>query len=411
MSYTSPIKAEPKHFLGARQRPLLLLALGTLIGCGSFGPSESSAEALATDEMAVANLSKTTTTLSPASSPSLCLEPENGALKNGTKVYLVSCDQTSVQQWTVGASGTLKVGAMCLDVQDGANKAGTLLQLWECHKDNTNQKFDVQGGTVRWRNTDKCLDLAQGISSGSRLQIGACNSSMSSQAWKLATTAPAPTTPTVQPTPDQPSTTPAAGVTPVIANDQSGTGWGGADLLDPKSTATYRALSLDALLQKKDSMVAKQIGPQADIVAAIRRVTAETGVPSGLLASMIIQESNGDRNTSSDNPGYGSQPSDQRKDVGIIQSPLWRFEGATTAEKLKNAQDPYKNLTVFAQEAVQTYKKTGSWGQVAQVWYTGYIAERLGGVTGGSSQETNYVLNVLSHLAMGGTSYYPANGY
>lgn len=192
-----------------------------------------------------------------------------------------------------------------------------------------------------------------------------------------------------------------------IAGDQSGTGWGGADLLDPKTTATYKGPSLDGLLAMPDSLVAREIGNQPDVVAAIRKVSAETGVPSGLMAAMIIQESNGDRTTvSGTNPGYASKPQDQQVDAGLIQSPLWAFEGDTTAEKRKNSEDPYTNLKVFAEEAVGTYDRTGSWGQVAQVWYTGEVADRLGGVSAGGSDETNYVLNVFGNLGMGASTYY-----
>lgn len=193
--------------------------------------------------------------------------------------------------------------------------------------------------------------------------------------------------------------------------DQSGTGWTGLDLLDSASTSTYSAPSLDALLNIPSSLVPKELSFQADIIDAIRRVSSETGVPSGLLAAMIIQESNGDRTTITDNDGYSSQPPDQQKDIGIIQSPLWAFPGSTTAEKIRNGQDPYQNLSVFAAEAAETYKKTKSWGQVAQYWYTGQEAARLGDVTGGLSQERNYVLNVFGNLAMGGSTYYPAGGY
>ena len=193
--------------------------------------------------------------------------------------------------------------------------------------------------------------------------------------------------------------------------DQSGSGWSVADLLDPASTATYLAPSLDELLAMPSSLVAVKIGPQRDIVNAIRKVSSASGVPSGLLAAMIIQESNADRTTITDNDGYGGHPADQQKDVGIIQSPLWRFPGATTAEKIQNGQDPYQNLSVFAEEAAETYARTGSWEQVAQVWYVGHEAGRLGGVTGGLSQETNYVLDVFGHLAPGGSTYYPAGGY
>ena len=193
--------------------------------------------------------------------------------------------------------------------------------------------------------------------------------------------------------------------------DQSGPGWGGADLLDPASTARYTAPSLDDLLAMPDSMVAKLVGPQEEIVTAIRKVSAESGVPSGLLAAVIIEESEADRTTMTNNNGYTEQPVELQKDIGIIQSPLWRFEGATVEDKTKSGQDPYQNLSVFAEEAAQKYAETGSWGQVAQIWYVGHPAERLGGVTGGESSETNYVLNVFGHLALGGSTYYPAEGY
>lgn len=196
-----------------------------------------------------------------------------------------------------------------------------------------------------------------------------------------------------------------------IAGDQSGQGWGTADLLDPATSRTYKGLSLDALMAKSDSLVSKTLKGQPDIVDAIRKVTQETGVPSGLLAAMVMQESNGRRETGSWNPGYGHAPGDQQYDWGVIQSPLWKFAGSTTAEKKRNAEDPYTNIKMFADEALDTYKETSSWGQAAQKWYTGSTADRLGGVTGGASEESNYVLNVFAHLGMGGRDYYPEGGY
>ena len=114
---------------------------------------------------------------------------------------------------------------------------------------------------------------------------------------------------------------------------QSGAGWGSASLDDPQTSATYKGLSLDQMLADPNSLVAQEIGNQPDVVDAIRKKSAQYGIPDGLIAATIIQETNGDRTNLTGNSGYGDKPADQQFDAGVTQAPLWSFPGATTAEK------------------------------------------------------------------------------
>jgi len=59
---------------------------------------------------------------------------------------------------------------------------------------------------------------------------------------------------------------------------------------------------------------------------------------------------------------------------------------------------------------VDTYSATGSWGSVANKWYSGDTPAVLDGAAAGGSDETHYVENVF-RLSMGASDYYPSGGY
>jgi hypothetical protein len=189
-------------------------------------------------------------------------------------------------------------------------------------------------------------------------------------------------------------------------DSESGTGWGGANLNLAASSKTYKGKSLDQLLADPSSIVAKEVGNQPDVVAALRKVSAQYKIPDGLLASVIIQESNGDRTNKTANSGYGDKPKDQQYDMGLVQSPLWAFPGNTTAEKEKNAEDPTQCLTMFAKELSSDYTKSGSWGVALRNWNSGGNANPndLSAMTDGYGVST-YVKNILGHIATGSSDY------
>lgn len=207
-----------------------------------------------------------------------------------------------------------------------------------------------------------------------------------------------------------PALSPAAETSPTGPTaatwDQNGTGWGGADLKLASSSQTYRGLSLDAMLAIPTSLAAQEIGSNSELVKAIKAMGEKWQVPTGLIAADILQESNANPNEKAGNDGYDSYPADQRFDVGIMQAPLWKFAGATTAEKLRNSQDPYQNLDIALEEFSANYQKTGSWGAVLSIWYCGtFNPNDLSDTRGYSPGGDGYVVHVLGHQAMGQPNY------
>ncbi|MCG8337121.1 MAG: RICIN domain-containing protein, partial [Proteobacteria bacterium] len=92
-----------------------------------------------------------------------CLDVTGGAVANGTKVQVFTCNGTAAQQWFFDPiKGTLKSklpGNKCLDVPAGQTNNGTELQIWDCQAGNMNQQFDKNGNVFRPRlNTNKTLD-------------------------------------------------------------------------------------------------------------------------------------------------------------------------------------------------------------------------------------------------------------
>lgn len=195
--------------------------------------------------------------------------------------------------------------------------------------------------------------------------------------------------------------------TPASAGwDQNGTGWGTADLKLASSSQTYKGLSLDAMLAIPTSLAAKEIGTNPELIKAIKVQGEKWRVPTGLIAADIIQESNANPDEKGGNDGYDAYPVDQRFDVGIMQAPLWKFPGATTAEKLKNSKDPYQNLDITLAEFSENYRKTGSWGAVLSIWYCGtFNPNDLSDTRGYSPGGEGYVVHVLGHQAMGQPAY------
>jgi hypothetical protein len=166
-----------------------------LAGCmGDVTDEELAGEDEGAPESALASdLAAPTTVVRQGSNK--CLDVNESATTNGTKIQQWSCNGTSAQSFKLEdrGGGNVRVRNVnankCLDVTGGGTANGTKVQLWSCGSGGS-QKFkveDVGGGYRRLVNpqSGKCLDV-NGASSadGAQVQIWTCNSS-SAQAWKL----------------------------------------------------------------------------------------------------------------------------------------------------------------------------------------------------------------------------------
>lgn len=173
-------------------------------------------------------------------------------------------------------------------------------------------------------------------------------------------------------------------------SSQSGTGWVG-DVNVASTSATYQGLSLDQLMAS-NSGIGQALKQHPDIVAAIQKVSSETGAPAGLLAGVIYQESGFDVNSSSGNPDPTSEDS---SDLGLCQCPNSDFTGDSW-------KDPYTNIMDFASKyLVPTYKQTGSWGEALRDWNTGSTSNTNDLSQESNNTDSNYVTEILAKHCMG----------
>ncbi|MFC7896603.1 PQQ-dependent sugar dehydrogenase [Streptomyces sp. NPDC057381] len=114
-----------------------------------------------------------------------CLDVDNAGTTDGTAVQLWSCNQSSAQEWTVAADGTLRALGKCLDVSGGASADGTRVQLWTCNGTGA-QKWAAQpDGTVRNPQSGKCLDASGGTwNDGTPVHLWTCHTGPN-QKWTL----------------------------------------------------------------------------------------------------------------------------------------------------------------------------------------------------------------------------------
>ncbi|WCN04851.1 PQQ-dependent sugar dehydrogenase [Streptomyces sp. M92] len=114
-----------------------------------------------------------------------CLDVDNAGTADGTAVQLWSCNQSSAQEWTVAADGTLRALGKCLDVSGGASADGTRVQLWTCNGTGA-QKWAAQpDGTVRNPQSGKCLDASGGTwNDGTPVHLWTCHTGPN-QKWTL----------------------------------------------------------------------------------------------------------------------------------------------------------------------------------------------------------------------------------
>ncbi len=201
-------------------------------------------------------------------------------------------------------------------------------------------------------------------------------------------------------TPASPTTAaPAATATPtpvspaggnVTVMQQSGSGWNG-NVNVAVTSQNYQGLSLDQLLASTAGL-GQALQQHAEIVAAIRRVNQETGVPGGLLAGVIYQESGFDVGAVSKNPDPTPQDT---QDIGLCQCPQSDFTGDTW-------KDPYTNINVFVTKYfLVDYQHNHSWGIALRNWNSGEVKNPndLSIVSNGT--DPNYVFEILATHCMG----------
>lgn len=166
----------------------MLFSLTTLAAC----KGGTIAADLTANRTSKTDLLKSTSTVSPTAAMALCLEPEGKSMTAGTRVAIVPCDHASAQQWALNTDTGQVVlgGSMCLDVTEGKNAVGTEVQIWPCFDDNVNQRYDITGGAIHWRATDKCLDITGGLKAGARVKVATCVTAATTQGWTLTATTP-----------------------------------------------------------------------------------------------------------------------------------------------------------------------------------------------------------------------------
>ncbi|MER5963523.1 lectin [Streptomyces sp. NPDC002057] len=115
-----------------------------------------------------------------------CLDVDGGAVADGTKVQLWTCNGSAAQKWTVAADGSLGALGKCLDVAGGGTADGTAIRLWTCNGTGA-QKWAPQtaDGTVRSPQSGKCLDASGGTwNDGTPVHLWTCHTGPN-QKWTL----------------------------------------------------------------------------------------------------------------------------------------------------------------------------------------------------------------------------------
>ena len=121
-----------------------------------------------------------------------CLDLQGGAVQDGNKVQLYTCNATAAQDWQPSSDGTIRNQGKCLDVQYGSTDPGAPVQLYGCNDTNA-QKWQVEsdGSIVNIGGfANLCLDSQLGgTSDRTPIQIYTCNST-NAQHWVVTVAAP-----------------------------------------------------------------------------------------------------------------------------------------------------------------------------------------------------------------------------
>ncbi|GAA1854396.1 RICIN domain-containing protein [Myceligenerans crystallogenes] len=105
-----------------------------------------------------------------------CLDVPNAAFTDGAALQIYDCNDSVAQQWTITATGELRVGGTkCLDDASGGS-SGVPVAIHECHG-GANQRWSSPGdGSLRSVATGLCLDVeAASEDNGARVQVYECH--------------------------------------------------------------------------------------------------------------------------------------------------------------------------------------------------------------------------------------------
>ncbi|MGW1868166.1 RICIN domain-containing protein [Streptomyces mauvecolor] len=131
------------------------------------------------------------------SSATTCIDTDNGATTDGTKIQIYSCNQTAAQQLELRDDGTLRVQGKCVETVNSGTANGTLIQLMTC-KGTANQQWQARAdGSYLNTNAQRCIDRNNNtLANKTQLQLWDCKG-IDAQTWttpSLGTAAqPAPT--------------------------------------------------------------------------------------------------------------------------------------------------------------------------------------------------------------------------
>ncbi|MEU8935160.1 lectin [Streptomyces sp. NPDC048409] len=116
-----------------------------------------------------------------------CLDDNAGSNTNGNKIQIWACNNSTAQQVTKGADGTLQMLGKCVEVTgNGGTANGTLIELWDCNGGN-NQKWTYNPSSKVLVNpqSGRCLDVPNASTTdGTQLEIWDCNGG-NNQRWNL----------------------------------------------------------------------------------------------------------------------------------------------------------------------------------------------------------------------------------
>ncbi|MEV7417411.1 ricin-type beta-trefoil lectin domain protein [Streptomyces sp. NPDC089919] len=124
--------------------------------------------------------------------PDKCMDVNQGATDDGTKVQIWDCNGSAAQQWSLPGDGTLRAVGKCLDVQQSGTENGTLIQLWSCNGTGAQGFVPRPDGSLYNPQSGRCVSAPQGnMTNGTQLIIWDCNGA-SDQRWTI----PGTSTPT-----------------------------------------------------------------------------------------------------------------------------------------------------------------------------------------------------------------------
>jgi Ricin-type beta-trefoil lectin domain len=122
-----------------------------------------------------------------------CLDDAGDSTATGNKVQAETCKGDPEQNWTVEASGQIRINtSYCLDTSGGGTASGTSVVLDPCSKSSLTQQWTpgpdnelVNQGASAANSTPYCLE-APAVSNGTQMEIAACDGG-NNQAWQLPT--------------------------------------------------------------------------------------------------------------------------------------------------------------------------------------------------------------------------------